>query len=109
MLRPGRKPHWPSSSFDSTISRHFLSRQLAYTFPGKLKLHAPARDRNIIFGDAENAVAYIRPFACDTPRRFCSVLQNGIDHDCSCNAAAMIDEDAVFAVGLYLEAKKAGV
>ena len=29
--RPRRKPHWPSSSFDSTISRHL------YTFPGKLR------------------------------------------------------------------------
>ena len=28
VLRPGRKPHWPFSSFDSTISRHFLSRYL---------------------------------------------------------------------------------
>jgi len=34
--RPGRKPHCPPSNFDSTISRHFLSRHLAYTFPGKL-------------------------------------------------------------------------
>ena len=31
--RTRRKPHWPSSSFDSTISRHFCSRHL-YTFPG---------------------------------------------------------------------------
>ena len=33
---PAKKPHWPFSSFDSTISRHFLSWHLAYTFPGKL-------------------------------------------------------------------------
>ena len=33
---PRRKPQWPSSSFDSTISRHFCSRHL-YTFPGKIK------------------------------------------------------------------------
>ena len=37
VLRPGRKPHWPSSNFDSTIFRHFLSRHLAYTFHGRLK------------------------------------------------------------------------
>ena len=41
VLRPGQKPHWPSSSFDSTISRHFLSRHLAYTFPGKLMSDIP--------------------------------------------------------------------
>ena len=39
--RPGRKLHWPSSSFDPTISRHFLSRHLAYTFPGKLRSDFP--------------------------------------------------------------------
>ena len=37
VLRPKRKPHWPSSSFDSTISRHFLSRHLAYTFSWMLR------------------------------------------------------------------------
>ena len=40
-LLPGWKPHWPSYSFDSTISRHFLSRHLAYTFPGKLRSDIP--------------------------------------------------------------------
>ena len=40
-LRTGRKPHWPSFSFDSTISRHFLSRHLAYIFPGKLRSDTP--------------------------------------------------------------------
>ena len=38
---PGRKPHWPSSRFNSTISRHFLSRYLAYTFPDKLSNDIP--------------------------------------------------------------------
>ena len=36
VLQTGRKPRWPSSSFDSAISRHFLSRHLAYTFPCKI-------------------------------------------------------------------------
>ena len=41
VLWPGRKLHWSSSSFNSTISRHFLSRYLAYTFPGKLRIDIP--------------------------------------------------------------------
>ena len=65
-----------------------------------------ARDRYIISGDTENAVAYMGSFAHDTPARFCSTLQNGIRHDCSYSAAALIEKDAVFAVELYLEAKK---
>jgi len=28
VLRPGRKPHFPSSNLDSTISRYFLSRHI---------------------------------------------------------------------------------
>ena len=41
IMRPGRKPLWPFSSFDSTISRHFLSRHLTLTFPGKLRSDIP--------------------------------------------------------------------
>ena len=26
VLQTGQKPHWPSSTFDSTISRHFFKR-----------------------------------------------------------------------------------
>ena len=37
VLRPGRKPHWPFSNFDSTISRYFFSRHFAHTFPGRLR------------------------------------------------------------------------
>ena len=37
VLRPGRKPHWSSFPFDFSISRHFLSRHLAFTFPSKLR------------------------------------------------------------------------
>jgi len=37
VLRPGREPHWVSSSFDSIISRHLVSRHLAYTFLGRLR------------------------------------------------------------------------
>ena len=32
VLRPGRKPHWPSSNFDSTISRHFFQRSWHTSF-----------------------------------------------------------------------------
>ena len=37
VLRLGQKQQWSSSSFASTISRHFLSSHLAYTFPCKLR------------------------------------------------------------------------
>ena len=37
VLRHGRKPHWLSSNFDSTLSRHFLLRHLVYTYPVRLK------------------------------------------------------------------------
>ena len=37
VLQPGQKLHWPSSKFDST-SRQFLSRHLAYTFLGRLRI-----------------------------------------------------------------------
>jgi len=40
VLRPGREPHCSSSNLDSTISRHFLSRHLAYSFPNKLYLNS---------------------------------------------------------------------
>ena len=37
VLRLVPKPHWLFSVFDSTISRHFFSGQLARIFPTKLK------------------------------------------------------------------------
>ena len=41
VLRPGQKPHWPSSNFDFTISRHFLLRHLAYISPGRPRNDIP--------------------------------------------------------------------
>ena len=43
VLRPGQKPHWPSSNFDSTISWHFFSRHLTDIFPGRLRSDIPPK------------------------------------------------------------------
>ena len=41
-----------------------------------IKLRLLERDRDNIFGNTENAVAFVRLLARDTTARFCSLLQN---------------------------------
>jgi len=41
VLRPWRKPHWVSSSFDSIISRYLFTKRLAYTFAWRLRTEMP--------------------------------------------------------------------
>ena len=67
---------WPSESKGSVS----LRRPAGMNNQRTLVLHLLASDRDHIFGDTENAVAYMRSFARDTPTQFCSLLQNGIDH-----------------------------
>ena len=58
-----------------------------------MKLRLLAHDRYNIFDDRENAVANVRFFAGDTTVRFCTVLQNDIDHVCGYSAAAIHDQN----------------
>ena len=50
-----------------------------------------ARDRNYIFGDTENAIAYVRLFARDTTARFCSLLLNAINPVCTVQLSLIED------------------